>query len=155
MVFIIVSKGRVNIYRVPGPGLSTAGRKPFFEKLGAGHFFQNIRVAKRFFSRKKGGLRLFFEKIGERRLFFKISFFKKSISEVEKYAKRFFSRKKGGLRLFFRKNRGAKTFFQDFIFQKKAFLKSKSMLSWVNCLMCVHWRMIHIKNTLIDFHNSI
>ena len=114
MVFIIVSKGRVNIYRVPGPGLSTAGRKPFFEKLGAGHFFQNIRVAKRFFSRKKGGLRLFF-----------------------------------------RKNRGAKTFFQDFIFQKKAFLKSKSMLSWVNCLMCVHWRMIHIKNTLIDFHNSI
>ena len=44
-------KGRVKIYRVPGPGPSTGGRRLFFEKN---------RGAKTFFRKKLGGRRLFF-----------------------------------------------------------------------------------------------
>ena len=81
----IICKGRVKIYRVPGPGPSTGGRRLFFEKKGGRRLFsEKIRGAETFFRRK----------LGERSEDF--------LSEKIRGAKTFFQLKKGGRRLFFR-----------------------------------------------------
>ena len=65
LVKISMAKGRVKIYRVPGPGPSTGGRRLFSTKKKGGEdfFSENIRGAKTFFRLKKGGRRLFFRQI--------------------------------------------------------------------------------------------
>ena len=87
-------KGRVKIYRVPGPGHIDGGPRLFRKKKQGGDAFfsKNIRGAEIFFRKELGGGYFFSKKIrGEgAKTFhykiskFKISFFKKTIFEDQK-----------------------------------------------------------------------
>ena len=56
---------RVKMYRVPGPGPSTGGRRPFFSKkeiAGRTLYFEKNKGAVTFFRKKNRGAKTFFEK---------------------------------------------------------------------------------------------